>query len=273
MRVAGHVPDSVEMRSSARRRSPLMRGLRILEMLGESSSTTSEIARELEVNRSSAHRLLQELEAAGYVVRDPETRRYSTAPGHQGGRSRGGPAEMGSWDQAYAGWSEGLYEVLSEIRDVTGEGTMFAVPAGDRMLYAAFYPTEHPVGVQESIGSSRPMHASAVGKAYLATLGPAALDVLLGRLNYGSGTELAAKGPLQLREMLSQVRQQGYAVDHDETFEGLSCVATPVLVNGVILSGSAGITGPTHRFSAERVERYGDLLVQRVRTFVPTAGG
>ena len=109
---------------------------------------------------------------------------------------------------------------------------MFVVPARDRMLYVAFFGTDHPIGVQESIGSARPMHASAVGKAYLSALPPGTLDVVLGRLDYSEGTENAAKGPFQLRDMLDDVRRQGYAYDCDETFVGLSCVATAVVVNG-----------------------------------------
>ena len=145
---------------------------------------------------------------------------------------------------------------------------MFAVPARDRMLYAAFFPTGHPIGVQESIGSVRPMHASAVGKAYLSALGAQTLDVVLGRLAYREGTDRAAKGPFQLRDMIADIRRLGYAVDHDETFEGLSCVATPVFVNDHILVGAAGVTGPTHRFTADRVQEYGDFLVGNARHLI-----
>ena len=95
---------------------------------------------------------------------------------------------------------EVLHHELRAIRDLAGESTVFAMPASDRMLYAAFYPTGHPVGVRESIGSARPMHASAVGKAYLSALDSPTLDVVLGRLNYSEGTDRAAKGPIELRE-------------------------------------------------------------------------
>ena len=52
--------------------------------------------------------------------------------------------------------------------------------------------------------------------------------MLLGRLSYEGGSARAARGPFQLRDMLNIARDQGYAVDRDETFLGLSCVATPV---------------------------------------------
>lgn len=112
------------------------------------------------------------------------------------------------------------------------------------------------------------MHASAVGKAYLSALPPAALDMVLGRLDYNTGTDNAARGPLQLRDRLEEVRTRGYAVDHDETFVGLSCVAVPVIVNGSTLVGAAGVTGLTYRFTAERVDQFRSLLVSRLRILV-----
>jgi DNA-binding IclR family transcriptional regulator len=120
--------------------------------------------------------------------------------------------------------------------------------------------------VQESIGSTRPMHASAVGKAYLSALPRAELDVVLGRLSYEGGSTKAARGPFQLRDMLSFARDQGYAIDRDETFPGLSCVATPVFVQSSILVGAAGVTGPTDRFPEDHLDHLGELLVAQVRS-------
>lgn len=252
-----------EVATKPKQRSPLLRGLKCLEMLQEQTATVSEVARFLEVNRSTAQRLLQELESAGYLERDRDSRRYFVgSPKSIRGLGDGQNVSDGSSE---GDWSEALHQTLTIVRDLAGESTMFAVPARDQMLYAAFYPTDHPVSVQELVGSRRPMHASAVGKAYLSALGPTALDILLGRLNYSEGTEKAAKGPFQLRDMLEEVYRQGYSVEHGETFEGLSCVATPVLVNGTILVGAAGITGPTHRLTDQSVEKYGELLVTRVR--------
>jgi DNA-binding IclR family transcriptional regulator len=257
----GHKPLGIA--PSLRHRSPLIRGLQALDHLRECPSTASEVAHVLGVNRSTASRLLQELEAAGYVMRDPSGRRFVAAPDKFGpGRL---VARLKEGHRAYdSSWGEVMHRELRRLRDELGESTMFAVPARDRMLYAAFFGTDHPIGVQESLGSARPMHASAVGKAYLSALPSALLDVVLGRLDYSGGTERAARGPFQLRDMLDEVREKHYAVDHDETFVGLSCVATPVIVDGSTLVGAAGVTGLTQRFNQERVEAFGAVLVERL---------
>jgi DNA-binding IclR family transcriptional regulator len=247
-----------------RHRSPLTRGLQTLDRLREQPSTISELARVLGVNRSTVHRLVQELEVAGYIERDSSSRRFLVASDKLATPSVH-PGATGGTDGGVGGdWAEASYQALRELRDLVGESTMFAVPARDRMLYIAFFSTDHPIGVQEAIGSARPMHASAVGKAYLSALPLPILDIVLGRLDYSSGTDNAAKGPFQLRDMLDEVREQGYAIDHDETFVGLSCVATSVIVNGSTLVGAAGITGLTHRFGPDQARYFGALLVGRL---------
>jgi DNA-binding IclR family transcriptional regulator len=243
----------------------------VIDHIRRQPLTNTEVAEALGVNRSTAHRLLQELELAGYITRDLASRRFVLAPEKLAPPpsdllpSEAGELPAGRSNSGVGGdWTETSYQLLKELRDLVGESTMFAVPARDRMLYISFFGTDHPIGVQETIGSARPMHASAVGKAYISALPALSLDVVLGRLDYSGGTENAAKGPFQLRDMLDEVRQHGYAIDHDETFIGLSCVATPVIADGSTLVGAAGITGLTHRFPPDRAREFGELLVARL---------
>jgi DNA-binding IclR family transcriptional regulator len=255
----------------AGRRSPLLRGLYVLEALDERPATVGEIAEALAISRSSAHRLMAKLEEGGYVKREPGARRFMLATGRFPHRQDDPGAledqrvpDLGEEIHRIVGqWGEAIHGIVVELRDATGESAVFSVAARDRMVYVAFCPSVHPVRVEEYIGSTRPMHCSAVGKAYLSGLEDETLDIVLGRLSYTEGTPSAARGPFQLRDKLLEVSKLGYAVDHDECLLGLSCVATPVFVNQTVLVGAAGVTGPTQRFSDERTERYGNLLLEK----------
>ena len=59
---------------------------------------------------------------------------------------------------------------------------MLAVPARGSMVYAALFPSKQVLGIREQLGALRPMHCSAVGKAYLSGLKDAELEEELGRL-------------------------------------------------------------------------------------------
>jgi DNA-binding IclR family transcriptional regulator len=245
--------DGAARRSVAE--SQLRRGLRALEELAVRPRTAAELARDLGVNRSTALRLLLELDAAGYVVRNGGSKRFSTSVERL---YRLIASRDDHWD-----WAELVDSALVAIRDEYGEAAMQAVPAGGSMVYLAFFPSTHPVAVREQIGTVRPMHCSALGRAYLSALDAEALDVEVGRLSYEGGTSHAPRGPLELLKRLDEAREQGFAIDREETFEGVVCVAVPARIGGALV-GAAGVSGPSHRLPPEKAKRIGLALVDRL---------
>ena len=220
------------------RQSALIRGLRTLEAVAIKPRSAAEIGRLINVNRSSALRILRDLEAAHYVVRDPQLKTYSTV-------STRLAALLGTSSQP-ADWNDLIDPILTRLRDEFGEATIASVPVGGVMVYASFFPSLYPLAVREQRGTARPMHASALGKAYLAALDEATLDAELGRLDYEIGTERAPHDPSELRLRLDLVRTTGFAVDHEETFWGVDCVAAAARIDGVLI-GAIGVSGPSTR--------------------------
>jgi DNA-binding IclR family transcriptional regulator len=224
---------------------------RTLELLAEGPRTPSGLAQALKIDRSTALRLLRQLQATGYVARDDATKRYMSV----GARLM----RLVSTTPDHADLSELVDPVLRAVRAKYGEASLLAVPARGFMVYAAFFPSHHLLGVREQIGAARPMHCSAVGKAYLSGLDDAALEQELNRLTFTGGTDHAPSNRPSLFRQIALARQLGYAVDHDETSLGVSCVAVPLSI-GDSLIGSIGVTGPTTRLSASFVEAIGPEL-------------
>ena len=237
--------------------SAIARAIRVIELLAEQPRSASEMARATGVNRSTALRLLQELESTGYVARDAVTKHFSTVPARF--------FALVASHEDHADWSEAIDPVLANLRDESGEATMLGVPANGAMVYLAYFPSTHLVAVREQLGTVRPMHASALGKAFLAALPPAALDVELGRMSFEGGSPTSAKGPIELRERLDLARERGYAIDRDETFDGVTCVAAAVHI-GSTLIGAIGASGPSSRFAAERIAEIGERVGELARS-------
>jgi len=233
--------------------SPIQRAFRSIEALADQSLSASDLARVLGVNRSTALRLLAELVATGYVARDEATKRYATVSTKFYG--------LIAMHEPHADWSELIDPILAALRDDCGEATMLGVPANGTIVYLAFFPSRHAVAVTERLGTVRPMHCSALGKAYLSAMEPAALDAELGRLSYRGGTELAAHGPIELRGRVETARIAGFSVDRNETFPGVTCIASPVRIRGSLI-GAAGISGPSSRLPESRVEELGERLAR-----------
>ncbi len=231
--------------------SHIRRAFQALEALIGGPQTAASIAQVLGVNRSTALRLMSEIESLGYVVRDPDTKSYAIAP------ARFYPFISSHVD--HLDWSMVVDPILSDLRDEFGEAAIMGVPANGTMVYLAFFPSLHVITVRERLGTTRPMHCSALGKAYLSALDDRALDSELAMLNYQGGTSVAAHGPMELRERLDDTRARGYAIDRDETAEGVTCLAVPARIGGTLV-GAIGLSGPSSRIGAERTAEMGERL-------------
>jgi len=261
-KTAAAVPAEAELGQPAANPSHIRRAFKALEVLIGGPQSASSIAVALGVNRSTALRLMTEIEALGYVHRDPETKSYALVS------ARFHPF-IGS-PQDHLDWSTVIDPVLSSLRDEFGESAIMGVPANGTMVYLAFFPSLHQIMVRERLGTARPMHCSALGKAYLSALDERTLDSELGVLNYQGGTAVAARGPIDLRERLMEARTRGYAVDRGETVEGATCVAAPARIGGTLI-GAIGLSGPSSRINDARITQIGQRLRDTAQRLAGTA--
>lgn len=202
------------------------------------------------LHRSTAARILRELESSRYVTRGPDKEYAVVAE-----RVRA----LAPADGEHSDWIDMVNPILSHVRDRYCEATNFSVPAEGAMVYMSYFASPEVVAVREGPGSVRPMYCSAIGKAYLAALDPEALDTYLSRLRYEGGTERAPSGSLELQDQIVSVQSRGYAFDLQETLKGVVCVATDVRVGGVVM-GAAGISAPADRMSEDRIRESGEYL-------------
>ncbi len=242
------------MQPAPARTSHLGRGLRALELLARSPRSAADVSSELGVNRSTSLRLLQELEGMGYARRDPRSKRFMIAS--ERFMALAAPNYTPEWHEI-------LNPILEELRDEAGEATVLATPANSVMVYVTFYDSAHTVAVRERLGTVRPMHASALGKAWLSSLPDDALDAELGRIVYSGGTGNAARGPLELRRHVLESRERGWATDVDESVVGVSCVAAPARVGDTTV-GAVAILAPTHRMDDVTLAAHGRLLLDKL---------
>ena len=109
-----------------------------------------------------------------------------------------------------------------------GEGIVLGVLDGTDVIYVACRNGSLPLGVTYRIGMRLPAHCTATGKALLSTLPDERLralyrDVELEKLTSRSHGTLKA-----LLADLRETRLRGYAIDSEETREGMCCFGAPV---------------------------------------------
>ena len=123
---------------------------------------------------------------------------------------------------------------LKRLRDITGETVHLAVPNGNTMVYIEKLESPSAVRMASRIGASVALHATAVGKAYMAALEPAVLEPLLQGLPLPRYTENTLVKLPELRKQLQMTRERGWSVDGEEHEAGIFCY-------GAVIRGMRGV--------------------------------
>jgi len=232
------------------------RATAILDLLAEDAGVAlgpSELSRRLGLPKSSIANICGALADAGLV------RRVGT--GFALGRRL---AELGGAYLVAVDMVQEFYDAARDLPTGSEETVQLAVLDGLEMTYLARHDGRQPVRLTSAIGRRLPATSTATGKAALASLDPAELDRRLDGV-----TTLAPASPRAHRTVdalladLEGVRSRGYAIDDEETMEGVVCY-------GIAIPGrhpgegpnAASITLLKVRATEERVP----LLVADLRT-------
>lgn len=180
--------------------------------------SVSELARRLGLPKSSTANLCLALEAERLVGRDES--------GYSLGRRL---AELGGAYLSSMGQVKAFYRACREQPNVSHETVRAAVLEGLDVLYLARYDGSAPIRLTANIGDRFPAHCTATGKALLAQMDNAVvLDRLRHQRELVALTERSITDPAALIEDLERVRENGYAVDDEETSYGVICWAIAI---------------------------------------------
>jgi DNA-binding IclR family transcriptional regulator len=236
----------------------LQRGLAMLESLAglPEGATLSELAAQLDISIASVFRLAGGLEELGYIRRDEKTRRYAVTQKllllgqpHSGRRSL----------------VECALEPMRRVLAATGETTQLCCLAEADCVILEQLPSVHPFKYIVDLGSRVPIHCCAPGKAILAFLPDATMDAVLPRLKFEKHTDrtLLSRGALLVE--LERVRACGYALDCGEHFDGIHCVAAPLLDRHGHTIAAITIAGPATRIPESRFAEIGQTIITAAR--------
>ncbi|MDQ2054489.1 IclR family transcriptional regulator [Halobellus sp. H-GB7] len=213
----------------------------IIEQLRDDGTSVTDLAHALDLSKSTIHNHLRTLTQLGYVVKEGHTYHL-------------GLQFLDLGDAARDRWN--LYEVAKQELDglvsSIGEHGYVMVEEEGRGIYIYQSKTEQAVQTDSHIGTAVDLHATAVGKAYLAYLDDERRDELLTQLDLEELTESTYSDREALEAELDSINEQGYAFNDEERFVGMRAVGAPVLgPDGQVLA-AISVSGPTTRMKGER---------------------
>jgi IclR family transcriptional regulator, acetate operon repressor len=225
------------------------RAARILVGLIESDEFVSlaSIIERTGLSKSTAARLLRALERNGLAQRGP-------SGGFRPGRVL---VEYARRETSVADLATFAAPFLERLRRDTGETANIAIPLPGGVTRLAEFESAHPLGAGNWPGVRIPLHASAMGKIFMAF---GAAQPPTGRLAKLAPNTIATVAEL-LRE-LEQVRVAGYATTWEELEEGLCSVAAPVRGSRGTVIAAMSVSAPTVRIARAELEALAPPLMQ-----------
>jgi IclR family acetate operon transcriptional repressor len=145
------------------------------------------------------------------------------------------------------------------LSEATGEAVHLTMLEGRHVVLLDRVPGAGPIQVVLPIGHRVPAHAGASGKAILAALDEASLEVFLSepleRLTAHTIVE-----PDEFRAELTTIRRQGWATNTGEWDGGVAAVAAAIVVDGRPV-GAISVSATPDRLPPHRMMELGPDLV------------
>jgi DNA-binding IclR family transcriptional regulator len=231
--------------------------LKLLLLLGERPEIRlSEATRYLGVAPSTAHRLLAMLTYREFVRQDPVSKAYLPGPALTGVAF----AIFSRLDiaRSAAAAMRGLSEKLRETIHV-------GMLDGANVRFVAAVEGPAAVRVASRLGRTMPAHCTSTGKVMLAQIPKDELRQLLPNEELERVTPHSIGSRSKLEAELSRIRERGYAINREESEEGVASIAVPIPTRAPGLRLALNAAAPQNRLDRTRHAAVAGALMKAAR--------
>ncbi|MDD4081335.1 MAG: IclR family transcriptional regulator [Eubacteriales bacterium] len=213
--------------------------LAVLDCVAESGhSTLTQISETLGINKTVVFRILYTLEANGYVAKT-ETSAYTL--GHR-------VILHGQQALKHNAIHQRVKGVLRDLTTQFNESShMGLLDDSANVLIVSKIDAAATIQMSSQIGKTMPAYCSAMGKCLLAHMDPGKLKEYLSAGPFPRKTLTTLTTVPELERELQLIRERGYAIDNEESEEGLFCVAVPVTNSRGQVYAAVSLSGPSTR--------------------------
>ena len=230
----------------------LDKSLQIIDLLGKNPQGLSllEMSNMIGFPKSTIHHVLATFLPYDYVAQNGETKKYSLGFKFLSiSRVILDNIDVRKIANKY------LFELHDECRERHGECEVaihLAILRNGKVIYIDKIDTQGGLSLATYIGYRTDPHAAAGGKVLLSELSSKEI------LNIYRGAPLKPYGKNTITSMdkllkaLEKIRKQGYAIDNEEYYKGVRCVAAPIRAGGKIVA-ALSVTGSIFTMTMERI--------------------
>jgi len=231
--------------------------LKLLLLLGEQPQIRlSEATRYLGVAPSTAHRLLAMLAYRGFVRQDPVSKAYLPGPSLTGVAF----AIFGRIDI-----QRSATPIMRNLSEQLRESIHVGMLDGANVRFVAAVEGPAAVRVASRLGRTMPAHCTSTGKVMLAQLSQAELRQLLPDERLAPITSHSIASRTELEVELSRIRERGYAINREESEEGVASVAVPIPTRAPGLRLALNAAAPQNRLDSSQLPSVAAALIEAAK--------
>lgn len=224
--------------------------------------SVNEVAKLINVSRSTAFRFMVTLENKGFVAKTDNAKYRLGINMFSLGMIAYNRMELVSLIHPY----------LIELAEVSGETCHISIlDDGMQVVFVDRALGSSLLKMDTALGYREYAHHTATGKAILAFQKEDVINQYIRRANFSKSTPNSIKDGATLNKILEKIRFDGYACDNEESELGLTCLAMPLLDRAGRAYAAISISGPTTRMAANRqahIERLTGLVSKITKTIM-----
>ena len=204
----------------------------------------TEISQVMGLPKPTVHGLVQTLHDEGFLLQDPETRKYTLGLKIY---------ELGTYLSATLKTNQVGISPARRLSEMTGRMTRVAIWDRNAALVTLnLFPNTHAT-FQHHMGPRLPAYCTALGKAMLSALPIPVCEEFIEKTDFHPLTSRTRIDKAAFVEEIRQVRINGFATESEEYMNGLSCIAAPIrdaqgeCAGAVSISDSPALLSGTER--------------------------
>jgi DNA-binding IclR family transcriptional regulator len=212
----------------------------------------SEIAEVVGLHKATTHRILATLMNYGFIERSPDGLKYRLG------------LELVDLGFKVTRRMDLRREALPYLKNLAleiNEAVDLSIWDQSQVLYIEMIQSNHALTVSASVGQRLPGYCTASGNLFLADLPEDELSKYL-QLPMQPFTKNTIVDPVQLKNVLQHVKENGFSVDSEGFEYGVSAVAAPLFNQQNRVVAAVSIPGPASRLTPERMKEITPSLLR-----------
>ncbi len=228
------------------------KALDILEELanGKDAISLTELSQRLSYPLSTTYRLLNTLVDKNYVYKNKNL--YKIGPG---------VLRLQALSQQNFQLEQLAWPFLAELEERTELTTNLAIKDGLEMFIIKIINGSKNLVVNNNLGMSVPLHASALGKCLLAFSPMNEQQTFLDHLKLKRYTPKTITDLTYLIQELEVTKKRGYSVDDEEFVTGIRCIGAPILNADNRVIAAISVSGLASQVNDKTMENYAEATV------------